>query len=80
MLVKAPAEYPAPDEDKASNEVLLYEPESSNTVLPRTAPSHVAVLFCTLPGQVRHLLWWLTKFSADHLDIFYMYGEMGNND
>jgi len=39
-----------------------------------------AVLFCPLPGQVRHLKWWLTKFFADHLDIFYMYSEMGNNE
>jgi SNF2 family DNA or RNA helicase len=38
------------------------------------------VLFCPLPGQVRHSKWWLTKFFADHLDIFYMYAEMGNNE
>jgi len=37
------------------------------------------VLFCPLPGQVRHLKWWLTKFHADHLDIIYLYAEMGNN-
>jgi hypothetical protein len=26
------------------------------------------------------LKWWLTKFFADHLDIFYMYAEMGNDE
>ena len=38
------------------------------------------MLFCPLPGQFRHLKWWLTKFFADHLDIFYIYAEMGNNE
>ena len=38
------------------------------------------MLLCPLPGQVRHLKWWLTKFFADHLDIFYMYSEMGNDE
>jgi hypothetical protein len=26
------------------------------------------------------LKWWLTKFFADHLDIFYMYAEMGDDE
>jgi len=38
------------------------------------------VLFCPLPGQVRHLKWWLTKFFVDHLDVFYMYAAMGDNE
>ena len=38
------------------------------------------MLFCPLPGQVHHLKWWLTKVFADHLDIFYMYAEMGNDE
>jgi hypothetical protein len=25
-------------------------------------------------------MWWFTKFFADHLDIFYMYAEVGNNE
>ena len=25
-------------------------------------------------------MWWLTKFFADHLDIFDMYAEMGNDE
>jgi len=38
------------------------------------------VLCCPLPGQVRHLKWWLTTFSADHLDVFYLYAELGNDE
>jgi hypothetical protein len=78
MLVNAAAEYPEPDEDEASNEVLLQEPESNSRALPCAPPPYKAVLFCPLPGQVYHLKWWLIKFFADHLDIFYMYAEMGN--
>jgi len=80
ILVKEPAEYPKPDKDEASNEALLHEPESHLMALHRAPPSQKAVLFCPLPGQVRHLKWWLTKLFADHLDIFYMYSEMGNNE
>jgi hypothetical protein len=81
MLVNEPAEYPEPDEDEASNEALLHEPESNQSALPRAPPPpQKAVLFCPLPGQVRHLKWWLSKFFADHLDIFYMYAEMGNDE
>jgi hypothetical protein len=81
MLVNESAEYPEPDEDEASNEALLHEPESNQSALPRAPPPpQKAVLFCPLPGQVRHLKWWLSKFFADHLDIFYMYAEMGNDE
>jgi len=80
ILVKEPAEYPEPDEDEASNEALLHEPESNTSPLPRAHPPQKAVLFYPLPGQVRHLKWWLTKFITDHLDIFYMYAEMGNDE
>jgi len=80
MLVKESAEYPEPDEDEASNEALLHEPESNKCALPPALPPQKAVLFCPLPGQVRHLKWWLNKFFADHLDIFYMYSEMGNDE
>jgi len=38
------------------------------------------VRLCSLPGEVRHLKWWITKFFADQLDIFYMYAEMGNDE
>jgi len=80
MLVNEPAEYPEPDEDDASNAALLHEPESNQSAMPHAPPPQKAVLFCLLPGQVRHLKWWLTKCFADHLDIFYMYAEMGNDE
>jgi len=80
MLVKELAEYPEPDKDEASNAALLLEHESSTGALPRAPPLQQAVLFSLLPGEVRYLQWWLTKFFADHLDIFYMYAEMGNDE
>jgi hypothetical protein len=80
MLVNKPLEYPESDEDDASNEALLYELERNKSILPHEPPSQKAVKFCPLPGQIRHLKWWLTKFFADHLDIFDMYAEMGNNE
>jgi len=60
--------------------VLLHEPDSNSRAVRRAPPPQKAVLFCPLPGQFRHLKWWLTKFFADHLDMFYMYAEMGNNE
>jgi len=44
------------------------------------SPSQKAVLFCPLPGRVHHLKWWWTKYFADHVDIFDMYAEMGNDE
>jgi len=58
----------------------LHEPECNNSTSPYAPPSQNAALFCPLPGLVRHLKWWLTKFFADHLDIFYMYAEIGNDE
>jgi hypothetical protein len=80
MFVKEPAEYPEPDEDEASNEALLHEPESNKSALPPTPPPQMAVLLCPLPTEVHHLKWWLTKFFADHLDNIQMYAEMGNDE
>ena len=48
--------------------------------MPHVPPPQKAVLFYLLRPQVRYLKWWLTKFFADHLDIVYMYAEMGNNE
>jgi hypothetical protein len=65
MLVNKSAEYPKPDEDKASNEALLHEPKSLKSTLPRAPPPpQQAVLFCPLPSQVRHLKWCLTVFCG----------------
>jgi len=80
MLVNKPAEYPEPDEDKASNQVFLDEPESNKSDLPHASPPQKAVVFCPLAGQVRHLKWWLAKIFGHHLDIIYMYAEMGNDE
>jgi len=79
MLVNRSVQYPEPDEDEALNKVLLHKPENHISTLPHAPPPQNVVLFCPLPGKVRHLKWWLTKSFADHLDIFYLYAEMGND-
>jgi len=79
MLVEEHAEYPEPDQDDPSRETLL--PEERNENAPTSAPPpHKVVLFCPLPGQVRHLKWWLTRFFADDVDIFHMYAKMGDDE
>jgi hypothetical protein len=80
MFVNAAAEYPEPDEDEPSNVVLPHKSERNSSTLPHAPPPQKAVLLCPQPGQVRHLKWWLTKFFADHLNIVYMYAEMGNDE
>jgi hypothetical protein len=80
MLVNAAAEYAEPDEEEASNEVLLHKLERNSRALSRAPSPQKAVLSCPLPGEVHHLKWWLTKFFADHWDIFSMYAEMGNDE
>jgi hypothetical protein len=79
MPVKEPAEYPERNQDDASREALLPEERNENAP-PSAPPPQNAVLFCPLPGQVRHLKWWLTKFCGDNVDIFHMYAEMGNDE
>jgi hypothetical protein len=81
MLVDKSVEYSEPDMDEASDEALLHKPESPKSSFPHASPPpQKAVLFCPLPGQVRHLKWWLTQFFADNLDIVYMFAEMGNDE
>ena len=80
MLVNEPAEYAEPDQEAESKEALLPEQDRYEIALPGAPPPHKAVLFCPLPGQVRHLKLWLTKFFADNVDIFHMYAEMGNDE
>jgi len=41
---------------------------------------HKRSAVCPLPGQVRHLKQWLTKYFAGHVHIFHMYAEMGNEE
>jgi len=79
MLVKEPAQYPEPDPDDASREMFLSEERKENAT-PREPPPQIAVLFCSLPGQVCHLKWWLMKFVADLVDILHMYAKMDNDE
>jgi len=80
MLVKEHVAYPEPDKDEGSNEAFLHKPESNKSTFRRSSPPEKVVLCWTLPGQVHHLKWWLTKFFGYHLDNFYMYVEMGNDE
>jgi hypothetical protein len=79
LLVKEPAGYPKPDQDDTSRETLLPEERNKNALPSAPCPQN-AVLFCPLPGRVRHLKWWLTKFFWDNVDIFHMYAKMGNDE
>jgi hypothetical protein len=81
MLLHESAEYPEPDKDETSIDVLLHQPKCLKSTLRRAPlPPQKAVLFCPLPGEVRHLKWWLTKCFADSFNIFYMLTEMGNDE
>jgi len=59
--------------------MLLPEERNKNSTLS-TPPPQKAGQFCPLPGNFRHLKWWLTKFSVDNVDIFHMYAKMGNDE
>jgi len=80
MLINKSAEYPEPGEDEASIEALLHRSESIKNDLPCTPLPQKSVLFCPLPGEFRHLKWWLTKYLADHQDVFNMFAEMANHE
>ena len=58
----------------------LPEQDRNENALPGEPPLQKSVLFCPLPGHLRHLKWWLTKFFAHNVDTFHMYAEMGNNE
>jgi len=81
MLINKSADYPMADEDEALNDALLHPPDSvQSTLLHAPSPPKQMVIFCPLPGQVRHLKWWLTNLFADNLDIFYPFPEVGNKE
>jgi len=80
MLVYEHAEYPEPDEDDPLNDALLPEHERHHNALPSAPRPQQAMLCCLLPGQVRYLKWWMMKYFADHVDIFHMYAEVGNDE
>jgi len=79
MLVKWPAMYPEPDQDDKLREALFLEPVRNENALPAVS-SHKEVLFCPLPGQVQHLKCWLTKYFADHEEMFQIYAGMGSDE
>jgi hypothetical protein len=62
ILVRQPAEYPP-----AKLEKDLLEAEEFVSSDP---PPQKAVLFCPLPGQVRHLQWWIQQYFGNYIDIF----------
>ena len=80
MLVNKYVEYPKPDHDDASREAVLPGTECKEQALPNGRSPLQAVQFCPLPGQVRHVKWWLTKYFADHADVFHLWAEMGNDE
>jgi hypothetical protein len=71
MLVREPAEYPPA-------ELEMDLPEAEEFV--SSDPPQKAVLFCPLPGQVRHLQWWIQQYFGDYVDIFWMYAEMDSQE
>jgi len=80
MLVKKPAEYSEPDNDDEIREALHPLQDRNENALPGAPPPRKAVPFCSLSAQVRHSNWWLTKWFADHVAIFHLYAEMGNDE
>jgi len=80
MLFNESTENPEPDQDDASIEALQHESGSFKSTMHRSLPPQKAVVLCPPPGQVRYLKWWLRKFFLENLDIFYMFGEMGNDE
>jgi hypothetical protein len=71
MLIKELAESHEAYQDVKSSEELLPEPDRYDNALPAASSPHQAVLFGPLSGKVCHLKWWLTKYFADHVDIFH---------
>jgi len=79
-VVNSLAEDPEPDEDNRLSENLLPEQVRTDNVLHSAPPAKIVVLFHPVPAQVRHLNWWLTNCFVDHVDIFHIYVEMGNDE
>jgi len=79
MPANEAVEHPEPDQDDPSRVALLPEQVRIENALP-SAPPYKVVLFCPLSGEVRQLRWWQTKYFLDHLDIFHMYADMGNDE
>jgi len=80
MLLNEPMEYPEPEEDDPLQEVLHPKQGRHENDLRSAPPLQKEVLFCHHPAQVSHLKWWLTNYFEDHVDIFHMYVDMGNDE
>jgi hypothetical protein len=61
-------------------EALLLLHKRYKNAPPTPPPPHKVVISCPLPGEVRHLMWWPTKYFADHVDIFHLYAEMDTDE
>jgi len=80
MLVNTPAEYPKADWDEITSEALYLEQERNANALTTTSPLYREALFCPCPGYASHWKRQLTMYFADHVDIFHMNKEIGNNE
>lgn len=80
MFANDPAEYPEPNPLDASREVLLPEQEKNDNALPSAPPPHKAMQCRPILGDVGHMMWWLTKYFADHVDLFNRYAALDNDE
>jgi len=80
MLVNKAAQYSEPDQDVVSRAALLVEQVKYQNALPSVPPSQQMVLLCAHYSQVCYSMWWLTKYCVDHVDIFFISAEMGNEE
>jgi hypothetical protein len=80
MLVNKPADHLQRDHNDEQQEELLLKPDKNYNALPIEPPSQMVARFYPLHVKVYHLMWWLSKYFVNHVDIFLMYAEMGKNE
>jgi len=80
IIINNPAEYPEPDPDNTSRGVFLPEQERHNNALRSTPFPQKVVLLCPLLAQVQYLMRRLNNYFVDHVDIFHLHAEMGNDE
>jgi len=80
MLIDEPAEYPQPGNEDVFSVLRADEPERYNGDLLGASPPQKAVLCYPHYCQVGYSKYWLTKYSPERVDIFIIYGKMGNNE
>jgi len=76
ILINKSVKYPQPDQGEASSEALFYKQGRNVNAFPG-APPLQELLLLSIPGQVGHLNWWLTKHFTDHVDIIHTYAQVG---